>query len=207
MEEYKKSLFIISAPSGAGKTSLIQAITQSHDDFVLSISHTTRPMRPGESDGDDYFFITKALFEQMIENNDFAEYAKVFGNYYGTSKKAIEKLVEANKSILFDVDWQGAEKLKKVFSNAISIFILPPSLEVLQHRLIERSQDSDAEIASRMKKAKSEISHYKNYDFFVINDEFQDAAEHLLSIMQYPQNSQKYGKKENIDLIERLLCE
>ena len=207
MEEYKKSLFIISAPSGAGKTSLINAMTQLHDDLVLSISYTTRPMRPGESDGDDYFFIAKTLFKEMIENNEFVEHAQVFGNYYGTSKKAIEKLVETNKSILFDVDWQGAEKLKKAFSHAIGVFILPPSLKVLQQRLIERSQDSDTEITSRMKKAKSEISHYENYDFFIVNDEFKDAAQQLESIIQSPQNSRKYGKKSNMDLIERLLRE
>ena len=122
-------------------------------------------------------------------------------------KKVLEKLVEANKSILFDVDCQGAKKLKKAFSHAIGVFILPPSLKVLQQRLIERSQDSDTEIASRMQKAKSEISHYKNYDFFIINDDFKEAAQQLQSIIQYPQNSQKYGKKENMDLIERLLRE
>ena len=202
MEEYKKSLFIISAPSGAGKTSLIQAITQSHDDFVLSISHTTRPMRPGESDGDDYFFITKALFEQMIENNDFAEYAKVFGNYYGTSLSLVQSELEAGKDIILEIDWQGAMQIKKERPDCIMLFLLPPSKEELMSRLKKRGTDSKNEIQLRFNEALNDINQYSAFDKVFINKDVSSTVKEITNFIGTAPNDDNSFSEEVKLIIE-----
>lgn len=180
------TLFIVSAPSGAGKSSLINALLRKfnlEDSLRLSISHTTRQPRPGEVNHESYHFVSVEEFEELIARNAFLEYANVFGNYYGTSREIIEEWLNQGKDVLFDIDWQGARNIKKQMPDAIKIFILPPSLSALQSRLILRGQDSDEVIRKRMASAMSEISHYDEYDYVIINDDFDDSLIALRSII------------------------
>ena len=179
-------LYIVSAPSGAGKSSLINALLHRFnldDSLRLSISHTTRAPRPGEVDHESYHFVSKEEFEALIERNAFFEYAKVFDNYYGTSREIVEEWLSQGKDVLFDIDWQGARLIKEQMPEAIKIFILPPSLNELEQRLIKRGQDSREIISKRMAQAMSEISHYDEYDFVIINDNFDDSLIKLRSII------------------------
>lgn len=182
----KGTLYIVSAPSGAGKSSLINALLKKFnldDSLRLSISHTTRAPRPMEINHEDYHFVSVEEFEALIARNAFFEYAKVFDNYYGTSKEIVMDWINAGKDVLFDIDWQGAREIKKQVPEAVKIFILPPSLEVLQHRLIKRGQDSSEVISKRMAQAMSEISHYYEYDYVIINDDFDTSLLKLRSII------------------------
>ncbi|WP_392566770.1 guanylate kinase [Utexia brackfieldae] len=183
---YSATLFIISAPSGAGKSSLINAYlnTQTTRKTKVSISHTTRDSRPGEQDGQHYHFVDKTTFEQMIAQQAFIEYAKVYDNYYGTSRQAIEGCLEQNIDVFLDIDWQGAQQVRQAMPDAKSIFILPPSLTELENRLIKRGQDSEEIIKKRMLKAQSEISHYAEYDYLIINDDFNHSLTQLQMITQ-----------------------
>jgi guanylate kinase len=184
-KSYTASLFIISAPSGAGKSSLIQAYlaSQTAAPAKVAISHTTRDIRPGEQHGQHYHFIDKAQFEQMIAQGAFIEYAHVYDHYYGTSRKAIEDYLEQGIDIFLDIDWQGARQVRASMPEAKSIFILPPSLPELEKRLIKRGQDSEATIQKRMKKAQSEMSHYSEYEYLIINDNFEQALHQLSMII------------------------
>lgn len=176
-------LIIVSAPSGAGKTSLARALMQNSVNAALSVSHTTRPVRPGEKNGVDYFFCGRGEFERMIRDERFLEYAEVFGNLYGTSLDAIEPLLGAGTSVLLDIDWQGARKVRSRMPEAVSVFILPPSRDALEERLRARAQDSDEVIASRMQAAASEASHYLEYDFVIVNEVFENALDELRAIV------------------------
>lgn len=175
-------LFIISAPSGAGKSSLAKALMERMPRLALSVSHTTRAPRPGEQDGVHYHFVTHAQFEAMVAGDQFAEYARVFDNYYGTAWDSIERLLAAGKDVILDIDWQGARNIKRLRPQAVSIFILPPSRLALEQRLRNRGQDSDAVIARRMAEAVSEMSHYGEFDHVVVNDDFDAALDDLGAI-------------------------
>ena len=176
-------LIILAAPSGAGKTSLAKALAESIPNLEVSISHTTRPARQAEQDGKDYFFISKAMFEKMIANNDFLEYARVFDHLYGTAYEPVKYKLGLGYSIALDIDWQGARKVRATRLKAISVFIAPPSLEDLEHRLIDRKRDSKEIIKNRMSEAISEISHYAEFDYVVVNEDFPTALEELRAIL------------------------
>ncbi len=180
------TIFIISAPSGAGKTSLIQKILSTRDDSVFSISYTTRPPRENEINGKDYFFIDNDKFRSMIAKNEFLEYANVHNYYYGTGKEYVFQNIQKGKNIILDIDYQGANIVKKNLSNTdidvVSIFILPPSFEVLKERLINRGTDSEKVINTRLKNAKKEIENSLNYDYLIVNDNFEEAFYNLNSI-------------------------
>ena len=196
------NLYILSAPSGAGKSSLISALLalDSSTQKMVSVSHTTRAPRPGEVEGVHYYFVSKEEFESLIEKDLFLEYAKVFGgNYYGTSlAKGID--------VFLDIDWQGAQQIRKKVPSVKSIFILPPSLPELERRLIGRGQDSEEVIAERMSKAISEISHYDEYDYVIVNDDFEKALKDLQSILQSERLTKDYQQKQNAMLIQQLLA-
>lgn len=182
----KGTLFIVSAPSGAGKSSLITALLKKfnlNDSLRLSISHTTRAPRPGEVDHESYHFVSVEEFESLIERDAFFEHAKVFDNYYGTSKEIVLDWINQGKDVLFDIDWQGARLIKEQVPEAIKIFILPPSLDALRQRLIKRGQDEMDVINKRMAQAMSEISHYDEYDYVIINDDFDESLITLRSII------------------------
>lgn len=182
---YTGTLFIVSAPSGAGKSSLINAYLQKqhHQPMSVSISHTTRLPRPGENHGEHYYFVNHDEFEALIKHHAFVEYAKVFDHYYGTSKTTIETNLKNGINVFLDIDWQGARQVKIKIPTAKSIFILPPSLSELEKRLIKRGQDSKETIEKRMQKAKSEMSHYNEYDYLIINDNFNTSLDHLSAII------------------------
>ncbi|MBE0462307.1 MAG: guanylate kinase [Halomonadaceae bacterium] len=177
------TLFIVSAPSGAGKTSLVRELIESLDGIQVSVSHTTRAKREGEVDGVNYHFIDVPDFEAMIKRGDFFEYAKVFDNYYGTSRKAAQTLLEAGQDVILEIDWQGAQQVREQMPNAVSIFILPPSRDELERRLASRGTDEHAVIARRMRDAVSEMSHFNEYDYLVINDDFTTALQELQSLV------------------------
>ena len=177
-------LFILSAPSGTGKTSLTKALLQVNINLWLSISYTTRPIRPGEVEGHDYYFVERKVFEQMLGNGEFIESAEVYGNLYGTSQKWINETIDSGVDVLLEIDSQGAQQVRKIFSNVVSIFVLPPSLEVLESRLKDRNQDSKEVIAKRMDAAKEEISHVSEYDYVIINDNMDIALRDLVCVVQ-----------------------
>jgi len=176
------TLYIISAPSGAGKTSLVHALVAALPDVVVSVSHTTRKMRDGEVDGQDYHFIDEQHFQEMIANEDFLEHASVFGNRYGTSRRHIQQQLQTGKDVILEIDWQGARQVRQLMSGCKSIYVLPPSIQALRNRLHSREQDSEDVIESRMHEAVSEMTHYGEFDYIVINDDFDQAREELVSI-------------------------
>lgn len=184
------NLFILAAPSGAGKSSLIQALLDKHQDtsmhntkMQVSVSHTTRSARPGEVDGEHYHFVSRDEFEDLIKQDAFFEWAEVFGNYYGTSRPAIEKTLSQGIDVFLDIDWQGARQVKAQIPDTATIFVAPPSREELHRRLTARNQDSDDIIAKRMDQAVAEISHYHEFDYIVVNDDFNEALAELDSIV------------------------
>lgn len=181
-------LFIISAPSGAGKTSLVHALVEQLDNVVVSISHTTREKRPGEVDGEDYYFISKDAFEKMADEGEFIEYAKVFDNYYGTSIQTVKELLQKELKVILEIDWQGARQVRTEIDDIISIYILPPSEEELESRLRHRGQDSDNIIAQRMSDAKSEICHFDEYDYVLINKNFDQTLRKLSAFISNPES-------------------
>ncbi len=172
-------LFIVSAPSGAGKTSLLRALLERDPQLRLSVSHTTRPMRPGERDGVDYHFVDVDTFQKLVAEGAFIEHAQVFDNYYGTAEQAVRDQLAAGHDVVVEIDWQGARQVRARFPDAVSIFIAPPSIEALRERLGARGQDSEEVIARRMRDARAELSHYPEYDYLVINDDFDTALEQL----------------------------
>lgn len=177
------TLYVISAPSGAGKTSLVKELLEQTTSIGVSVSHTTRAMREGEIDGVDYHFTEKENFVSMVEQGAFLEHAQVFDNYYGTAVANIEEKLNQGEDVILEIDWQGAAQVRKQLPYAVNIFILPPSQQALEERLRGRGQDSDEIIARRMRDAKSETSHYSEYDYLVVNDEFDKALIELKSII------------------------
>ena len=177
-------LFILSAPSGAGKSSLAKALMEALPDLGVSVSHTTRDPRPGEQNGVHYFFVSRGEFDAMVAAGQFLEHATVFGSSYGTSRAVIENLLAQGKSVILDIDWQGARSIKAQMPQAVSVFILPPSRAALEERLRNRQQDSDEVIARRMREAVSEMSHYREFDRVVVNDDFAAALADLKAIIR-----------------------
>ncbi len=178
------SLFIVSAPSGAGKTSLVAELVGSTDRIVASVSHTTRPARPGERDRVDYHFVDEPAFLKLVEAGGFLEHARVFDRHYGTSRLWVEQQLAAGTDVILEIDWQGAGQVKRLIPDAIGIFIVPPSLTELQVRLRRRAQDSQEVIERRMREAVSEMAHYAAYDYLVVNEDFHKALADLQAIVR-----------------------
>lgn len=178
----KGTLYVVSAPSGAGKTSLVKAMLERDSGILVSVSHTTREMRPGEVDGVDYNFVAMDEFNKMIEASAFLEFAEVFTNKYGTSQLWVQEQLDNGKDVILEIDWQGAQQIRRLMPECLSIFIVPPSKEALRERLNNRGQDSEEVIEHRMSEAVSEMSHYGEYDYLVVNDEFDTALNDLHSI-------------------------
>jgi guanylate kinase len=176
-------LFTISAPSGAGKTSLVKALLDRKTDVAVSVSHATRGKRPGEVDGKDYHFVSVEEFEHMVRGDKFLEHARVFDNYYGTSRRAVEEILATGKHVILEIDWQGAMQVKQKMPETIAIFILPPSREILHQRLTGRATDDESVIARRMVDADREMSHYRDAQYLVINDDFDQALYDLEAII------------------------
>ena len=178
-------MIILSSPSGAGKTTITKKVQQKYQNFKISVSHTTRPPRPNEVDGVDYFFVTKENFEEKIKNNEFYEYAKIFENYYGTSKKSALDLTKKKNNILFDIDWQGTQQLSKFKElNLIKIFILPPNKNELEKRLKDRNQDKVDEVKRRLASYDNDITHWVDYDYVIINDNLENCFKQIEKIIE-----------------------
>ncbi len=206
------SLYLISAPSGAGKTSLVKALLaapsacNSESKLCVSVSHTTRPIRPGEVNGVNYHFVDVATFLAMKEKNDFLECAEVFGNRYGTSRAWVEERLASGWDVILEIDWQGAAQVKGMLPQSVGIFILPPSLEALEKRLTGRGTDKPEVIADRMAKAVNEMSHYPQADYLVINDQFEAALADLQAIFRSNQLRRKVQEQRNSTLLAALLA-
>jgi len=199
------SLFIIAAPSGGGKTSLVNALLAQDPRLVLSISHTTRPARPGEINGQHYHFVTEAEFEQMVLSGDFMEHARVFDHFYGTNRNSVAKQLELGFDVILEIDWQGARQVRAVFPGCCSIFIIPPSLETLRKRLTGRGQDSEEVIQRRMRDAQAEISHWAEFDHLIVNDKFDMALEELIAIVNDQRIHQPHKVNKNHQLLAQQL--
>lgn len=182
-QQFTGTLYVFSAPSGAGKTSLVKALLEKTDDILVSVSHTTRDPRPGEENGKDYNFVSVEIFKSMIEHDEFLEHAQVFDNFYGTSQTWVEEQLSQGKDVILEIDWQGAEQIRKLMPSMVSVFILPPSRDELERRLQGRGQDSQEIIDRRMRDAVSEMSHYGEFDNLIINDDFDTALEELRSVV------------------------
>jgi guanylate kinase len=198
-------LYIISAPSGAGKTSLVKALLEEVDFIEVSVSYTTRAKRPGEREGIDYHFVNQDVFKQMIAEEQFIEYAEVFGNFYGTSRKRIKEKLHAGIDIILEIDWQGAQQVRKQFEHCSTVFILPPSKHELLSRLNERGQDSDDVISKRMDEAVEQMSHYKEFEYLIVNDQFSHALGELKALVHAFRLRQTSQCRLHHNLIEALL--
>lgn len=195
-------MFVLSSPSGAGKTTLTKKIAENNQNFVISISHTTRKPRVGETHGKDYFFIDEKEFKKLVESQSFYEHAEIFDNLYGTLKEPIINFMSQGKDVLFDIDWQGTQQLKRVKQlRLVTIFILPPNIEVLKKRLLNRHQGKEEMILKRMKKFNEEMSHWNEYNYVVVNDDLETCYKKIIEII----NSEKKGtpQKQNLDEIRK----
>jgi len=177
------NVFIVAAPSGGGKTSLVKKLIKSLDNIEVSVSHTTRQARPREKHGIDYFFVNDADFLKMVNQNEFVEYAQVFDHYYGTSLFQMNQRLQSGIDVVLDIDWQGAQQIKQIFPHAVSVFIIPPSLKVLKERLFSRGQDDESIIEYRMQRAQEEMGHYDEFDYLIVNDHFDRALSDLRAIV------------------------
>jgi guanylate kinase len=184
MTQTSGNLFVLSAPSGAGKSSLLGGLLQRDPGLRVVVSHTTRAPRPGEQDGEHYHFVDQARFARMIADGEFLEHARVFDHFYGTAEAAVREPLAAGGDLVLEIDWQGARQVRQRFPDACGVFVLPPSVSALQHRLAARRQDSAEVIARRMRDAAAEMSHYREYDYLVVNDDFDQAVDDLASIVK-----------------------
>ena len=197
--EKKGMMFVLSSPSGAGKTTLTKKIAENNSNFTISISYTTRKARPNEINGKDYHFVTTEKFNSLVKENNFFEYANIFDNYYGTHKKTVLGLLSKGKDVLFDIDWQGTQQLKKISDlSVVTIFILPPNIHVLKERLLNRHKGQEKLIQERMNKFNEEVSHWNEYNYVVVNDDLNKCYENILNII----TSEKKGIVQNQDLNE-----
>jgi guanylate kinase len=199
------NLFVFSAPSGAGKSTLVNALLAADPNLVLSISHTTRPKRPAEQNHEHYHFVSMEDFEASVAAGEFIEHALVFGNYYGTSRKAVEEPLSQGHDVLFEIDWQGARNIKAQYPEACLIFILPPSVASLRHRLENRAQDTNETIARRMREARSEMVHYDEFDYVIVNDDFDNALNDLKCILRSRHLSAEQQQIKQQFLLDELL--
>ena len=202
----KGMMFVLSSPSGVGKTTLTKKLAENNSQFSISISHTTRKPRSNEIDGKDYHFLTLKKFENLIKRNNFYEFANIFDNYYGTHKETVIKLLSEGKDVLFDIDWQGTQQLKKIKNlNIVTIFILPPNIKTLKDRLLNRHKGEEKVIKQRMNKFNGEISHWNEYNYVVINDDLHICYEKILNIII----SEKKGirQKQNFNEIKEKIKE
>lgn len=200
------TLYIVSAPSGAGKTSLVKALLKATPGLEVSVSHTTRAMRPGEVDGKDYHFVDVPTFQAMVAEGAFLEHAKVFDNYYGTARSSVLELLRRQIDVILEIDWQGARQVREMMADAVSVFVLPPSRDALQERLRGRGQDDEEIIARRMRDAISEMQHYDEFDYLVINDDFEVALRELGTIIGAGRLRRRIQAARNGELIARLLA-
>ena len=200
------SLFIVAAPSGAGKTSLVNALVAEEAEIALSVSHTTRPSRAGEIDGKDYFFVPQQDFTAMQGKGDFLESATVFDYCYGTSSEAVFKQLKLGVDVILEIDWQGAEQVRRNYPDSTSVFILPPSKLALEQRLRGRGQDDDSVISRRMRDAENEISHYIEFDYLIVNDDFDLALSQLVTIISARRHSMAIQKELQAPLLKTLLA-
>ena len=195
-KEIKGMMFVLSSPSGAGKTTLTKKIAENNKNFTISISHTTRKPRPNEINGKDYQFVSVQEFNNLVKGNNFFEYASIFNNYYGTLKKPVLELLSQGRDVLFDIDWQGTQQLKKVKSlSIVTFFILPPNIRALKERLLNRHEGQEKLIEKRMNKFNEEISHWSEYNYVFVNDDLDTCYEKLLNVIK----SEKKGIRQNQD--------
>jgi guanylate kinase len=199
------TLYIISAPSGAGKTSLVKQLVSEMDQLTVSVSHTTRARRNAEVDGIDYFFISVDTFKDMINHLAFLEHAQVFDHYYGTAQRTVEDLLAEGIDVILEIDWQGAQQVRRLLPDSISVFILPPSISILRERLHNRGQDDPDIIARRMRDAVAEMSHYPEFDYLIVNDDFQTALNQLKSIITANRLQQSRQQITLMPLLQNLL--
>ncbi len=197
--EKKGMMFVLSSPSGAGKTTLTKKIAENNSNFTISISYTTRKARPNEINGKDYHFVTTEKFNSLVKENNFFECANIFDNYYGTHKKTVLGLLSKGRDVLFDIDWQGTQQLKKISDlSVVTIFILPPNIHILKERLLNRHKGQEKSIKKRMNKFNEEVSHWNEYNYVVVNDDLNKCYENILNII----TSEKKGIVQNQDLNE-----
>ena len=204
--EKKGMMFVLSSPSGAGKTTLTKKLAQNNSQFIISISHTTRKPRPHEIDGKDYYFVSEEEFNSLVKKNSFFEYANIFDNHYGTLKVPVLDSLSSGKDVLFDIDWQGTQQLKKIKDiSIVTFFILPPNIKVLRERLLNRHQGQEKLIKKRMDKFNEEISHWKEYNYIVVNDDLENCYNKILKII----TSEKKGinQTQNLEEINKKIKE
>jgi len=199
-------LFVISAPSGAGKTSLVKALLESEPRLRLSISHTTRTRRPTEIEGREYHFVSKPQFEQLVERHEFLEHARVFDNHYGTSRGFVESQLAQGHDVLLEIDWQGAQQVRRAMPDCVSIFVLPPTRSSLAERLARRATDTGEVIRRRLKDAAGDMSHYNEFDYVVVNDDFDRAVADLKRIIEGPAEDLRSSRPELEPLLAELLA-
>jgi len=205
MNHNSGTLYIVSAPSGAGKTSLVNALIKEDRQIRVSVSHTTRAMRPGEQHGVNYHFVVHEEFKALIAQGDFLEHAEVFGNFYGTSRSALQQTLDQGYDLILEIAWQGAQQVRRVMPDALSVFILPPRQQALRQRLDGRGQDSEEIIDGRMKEAVSEMVHYDEYDYVIINDDFNAALEDLKAVFRANRLVLRKQQQRNSGLLKELL--
>jgi len=206
VEKISGMMFVLSSPSGAGKTTLTKKLLKNNSNFALSISYTTRKPRPNEINGKDYFFINKDEFEELTKKENFFEHAKIFNNFYGTHKEPVLKFLSEGKDVLFDIDWQGTQQLKKIKNLLlVTFFILPPNIKVLKDRLLNRHEGEEKIILDRMNKFNEEVSHWSEYNYIVVNDDLETCYNKILNIII----SEKKGirKKQDLDKIKKKVDE
>lgn len=199
------SLLVVAAPSGAGKTSLVNALLEADERLALSVSHTTRPARPGERDGQHYHFVSEQAFQRLVSENAFAEHALVFGHHYGTHAGFVQEQLERGLDVILEIDWQGAQQVRAAIPECRSVFILPPSLEALRGRLARRGTDSESVIAQRMQQARAEISHWREFDYLVVNDRFESALADLQAVLRGLRLARERQQVDNAELLAELL--
>lgn len=199
------TLYTVSAPSGAGKTSLVTALLETVEDIRVSVSHTTRTMRPGEEDGINYHFVDETTFVTMLNNNAFLEHARVFNHYYGTAQAWVEELLAQGKDVILEIDWQGAEQVRRLLPDCIGIFVLPPSPQALEERLTGRGQDDSEVINHRLAEAQKEMSHFVEADYLIINDDFDTAVSELQAIILSQRLRIESQQQKNCKLLKDLL--
>ena len=206
LEEKKGMMFVLSSPSGVGKTTLTKKLAYNNKNFIISVSHTTRKPRPNEIDGKDYYFITKEKFDLLTKNNSFFEYAEIFNHYYGTLKEPVLKYISEGKDVLFDIDWQGTQQLKKIKDiSLVTFFILPPNIKVLKDRLLNRHNGQESLIEQRMNKFNDEISHWNEYNYIIVNDDLELCYSKILNLI----NNERRGvsQKQDIKVISKKIKE